>query len=173
MHSYRMLITMFQAFYRSAFLVFFTSTGQCPTLFLCSPTGEHIAAALSVHHVPSFLSVLHNFVQSITQNYKRYQHETSLVDWTRWGEVQCTRTINSLLHNLGVLALCYFSYLYFVWSITQNYKRYQHETSLVARTRWGEVQCTRTINSLLHNLGVLALCYFSYLYFVWSITPKL
>ena len=31
---------------------------------------------------------------------------------------------NYLLHNLGVIALCYFSYLYFVRSITQKYKRY-------------------------------------------------
>ena len=42
---------------------------------------------------PFIPSVRHNFVWSITQNYKRYQLGTSLVDRTRGENVQCTRTI--------------------------------------------------------------------------------
>ena len=64
---------------------------------------------------------------------------------------------NSLLHNLGVIAFCYFSYLYFV----RNYKRYQLETSLVEKILMRSA-VYKNHNSHLHNLGVIALCYISY-----------
>ena len=40
-----------------------------------------------------FQRIYKYIVQSITQKYKRYRLETSLVDIYRWGEVQCTRTV--------------------------------------------------------------------------------
>ena len=54
---------------------------------------------------------------------------------------------NSLLHGLGVSVLCYCSYVNFVQSTIQNYKRYPHEISYVPvdQSRWGEVQCTKNI----------------------------
>ena len=67
----------------------------------------------------------------------------------------------SLSHNLGVIALCYFSHLIVSQAYHNNYmyNRYQLETSMVDISQWGEIQSTKIHNSLLHKLEVIVLCY--------------
>ena len=64
-------------------------------------------------------------------------------------------------HNLGVIALGYFSHLIVSEAQHNNYmyNRYQLETSMVDRSQWGEIQSTKIHNSLLHKLEVIVLCY--------------
>ena len=52
----------------------------------------------------------------------------------------------------------------------KEYYRFEHGTSGVYRSHRGEVHCTRYNNPPLPDFIVIALCYFSYLNFVWNIS---
>ena len=79
---------------------------------------------------------------------------------------------NSAHHIFGVTALCWFSYLIFVRSITQKVFQVSPWNligGLIFSRRSAE---HKNHNSAHHIFGVIALCWFSYLIFVRSITQK-
>jgi len=79
---------------------------------------------------------------------RRVAYSDRLIRPFRWGEVQCTNH-NSNFHTFGVIALCSFSFLNFVWSITQKVFKL---LTWNLRSHRVEMQCIRTI-----TLGIILL----------------
>jgi len=100
------------------------------------------------------LSGCHKLVGAISQNLLQFEHETSGVYRSHWGEVHCTRTITLHFLILELLPFVVFFTLEFCVRLSQTcwgyilktkYYRFKHDNSRVYRSHWGEVHCTRTI----------------------------
>ena len=62
------------------------------------------------------------------KDYYRFEHETSGVYRSHWGEVHCTRTITLHFLILELLPFVIFHTLILCGTYLSDYKRYQHET---------------------------------------------
>ena len=78
-------------------------------------------------------------------DYYRFGYEISGVYKSHWGEVHCTRTITLHCLILKLLPFVIFHTWILLGLYLKDYYRFEHETSGVYRSHWGEVHCTRTI----------------------------
>ena len=92
-----------------------------------------------------------NLLGLYLKDYCRFEHETSGVYRSHW-EVHCTRTITLQFLILELLPFVIFHTWMLCPFVTnllglylKDYYRFEHETSGVYRSHWGEVHCTRTI----------------------------
>ena len=93
-----------------------------------------------------FQRIYEYIMQSITQKFKMYRLKTSLVDIYRWGEVQCTRYPSLVLVQ------------------PRKTRPYITERLLMGRKELNQTNkqtVYKNHTSVSHNLGVIALCYFS------------
>ena len=119
------------------------------------------------------LCLFHILSGAYLQNYTRYGYGISLVDKSHQGEVQCrwAKTLACLIFEL--LPFIYF----FTWILSGPY--FQNILAVVMKfcgwidlIKWG-VQCTWTLTIACLIFQLLHLRLFSYLNFVWCISPKL
>ena len=117
--------------------------------------------------------VTHSLSGAYLQDYARYGYETSWVDRSYQGRVQCTETITLACLIFELLPFVYFHTWILSGAYLKNYTSYGYEILLVDRSYQGGGAVHRNHNSHLLNFWVIALCLFSNLNFVWSISPKL
>ena len=79
---------------------------------------------------------------------------------------------NAAHHIFGVTALCWFSFLIFVQSITQKVFQVSPWNLIDGLILLRRIAVHKSHNSAHHIFGVIALCWFSYLIFVRRITQK-
>ena len=107
------------------------------------------------------------------ENYTSYGYEILWVDRSYQGGVQCTWTVTLACLIFKLLPFVYFHTCFLSGAHLQDYAIYSYDISWVDRSHQGGVQCKKNHNSPLLNFWVIALCLFSYLIFVQSISQKL
>ena len=86
--------------------------------------------------------VPHSLSGAYLQDYTRYGYETSWVDRSHQGGVQCTGTITLACLIFELLPFVYFHTLILSGAYLQNYTSYGYEILWVDRSHQGGVQCT-------------------------------
>ena len=105
------------------------------------------------------------------QNCTRYGYEIFWVDISRQGGVQCTWTLTLACLIFELLPFVYFHAWILSGACLQNYIAMVMKFCGWIDLIKGE-GIAHELNSCLLNFWVIALCLFSYLNFVWSISPK-
>ena len=105
------------------------------------------------------------------QNNTSYGYEILWVDRSHQGGVQCTGTITLACLIFELLPFVYFHTWILSGAYLQNYTSYGYEILWV--DRWRESAVLMNHNSCLFNFWVIALCLFSFLNFVRSISQTL
>ena len=113
--------------------------------------------------------VPHSLSGAYLQDYASYGYETSWVDRSHQGGVQCTGTITFTCLIFELLPFVYFHTWILSGAYLQNYTSYGYEILWVDRSHQGGVQGTWTITLVCFFFLVIALCLFSYLTFVRNI----
>jgi len=116
-----------------------------------------------------------NLLGLYLKDYYIFEHETSGVYRSHWGEVHCTRTTTLHFLILELLPFVIFHTWILCLSVTnllglclKDYYRFEHETSGVYISHWGEVHCTKTIT--LHFLIVELLSFI--IFHTWILCPS-
>ena len=86
--------------------------------------------------------VSHSLSGAYLQDYASYGYETSLVDRSHQGGVQCTGTITLACLIFELLPFVYFHTWILSGAYLQNYTSYGYEILWVDRSHQGGVQCT-------------------------------
>ena len=86
--------------------------------------------------------VPHSLSGAYLQDYASYRYETSWVDRSHQGGVQCTGTITLACLILELLPFVYFHTWILSGAYLQNYTHYGYEILWVDRSLQGGVQCT-------------------------------
>ena len=89
--------------------------------------------------------VPHSLSGAYLQDYASYGTETSWVDRSHHGGVQCTGTITLACLMFELLPFVYFHTCILSGAYLQNYTSYGYEILLVDRSYQGGVQCTETM----------------------------
>ena len=89
--------------------------------------------------------VPHSLSWAYLQDYANYDYETSWVDRSHQGGVQCTGTITLACLIFELLPFVYFHTWILSGAYLQNYTSYGYEILWVDRSHQGGVQCTWTI----------------------------
>ena len=89
--------------------------------------------------------VPHSLSGAYLQDYASYGYETSWVDRSHQGGVQCTGTITLACLIFELLPFVYFHTWILSGAYFQNYTSYGYEILFVDRSYQGGVQCTGTI----------------------------
>jgi hypothetical protein len=111
------------------------------------------------------------FVQSISQKVFEISTWNFIGGWISLRRSAVHKNDNSSLHIFWVIALCYFSKLIFVQSITQKAIEISTWNFIGAYISLRKCAVHKNDNSSLHNFWVFALCSFSY-YLVRSLSQK-
>ena len=104
--------------------------------------------------------VPHSLSGAYLQDYASYGYETSWVDRSHQGGVQCTGTITFTCLTFELLPFVYFHTWILFGAYLQNYASYGYEILLVDRSYQGGVQCMGTITLACLIFELLPFVYF-------------
>ena len=104
--------------------------------------------------------VPHSLSGAYLQDYATYGYETSWVDRSHQGEVQCTGTITLACLIFELLPFVYFHTWILSGAYLQNYTSYGYEILWVDRSHQRGVQCTWTITLACLIFELLPFVYF-------------
>ena len=136
-------------------------------------TGSVTLACLIFELLPFVFFYTWNLSGAYLQNYTSYGYEILWVDRSHQGGVQCRWTVTLACLIFELLPFVYFHSWILSGAYLHNYISYGYEILLVDRLHQGGSAVQMNRKSCLLNFWVIALCFFSYLNFVRSISPKL